>query len=466
MRASGKNQWVPRPRPKKLIRITVNKPSVGTPKPYKLKKPKRKKAARVAPLAKTVTRAPAVAEIATLQFDGVFLEDRFTHRYSHKVRGLHITTLRSSNTPLLTIVTRRHPRRLGANYLHHVSSIVHQSSDLMEVVEIVGCTSVAGANRSLADVAALRNAVGKFVLVVDDDDYLMRPSVVQELQQFLEQADPDWAMIPVQMPTALMPSPWGSEWRPVRGTVGSPCMIVKRQVWNRHCSAWSCDKAADWNFALRLWDAGLRPVWFSSKPIVVVPQANEGRQEAGLTPPNVITAIAYDVNKDLGRAYNQIMARAPEDAWVCFLDHDAYFASRSWISLVEKAIASYPNAGMFTVITNRIANGQQILKGVDRNNHEFDYHLRLGRERAAVGAALKDVTNGNLISGIVMCISKRAWRTVGGFASGFLGVDNRMHQQLAKHGFRVLLISGVYAYHWYRGEGDTAHLKGVKRVIV
>lgn len=462
LRAAGKNQWVPRPRSKYLVRVLTNKPTVATPRPRKLKKIKTESRSSSAVVVVKQTIKPV--KLGTLQFDGVLIEDRFCRQLSHSTRGLQVTTLRNSNAPLLTIITRRHPRRFGSNYRRHVASITHQVSNLMEVVEISGCTSVAAANTSLSRSDVLSNALGQYVMVLDDDDFLADAHVVQRLSATLKKTSPTWLMVPVQMPSAVLPTPWGAMWRPLRGTVGSPCMVIRRDVWDRCCGAWASDKAADWSFSLRLWERGFRPVWMDGRPLVVVPAANEGRFEGGLTPPTVITTIAYDQNKDLGKAYNEVMAAAPEDAWVCFLDHDAYFTSNRWITLIEKAVAARPNAGMFTVVTNRIANSQQILKGVDRNNHEFDYHNGLGSRRALRGGIV-DVTRGNLISGVVMCISKRAWRAAGGFHSGFLGVDNKMHQQLRKQGFGVYLISGVYVYHWYRSGGDTAHLKKVKRVV-
>ena len=54
------------------------------------------------------------------------------------------------------------------------------------------------------------------------------------------------------------------------------------------------------------------------------------------------------------------------------------------------------------------------------------------------------------MSGVVILLSKKTWALLGGFADGFLGVDNAIHQAARDRGFPVYLMEGVYVYHWYR----------------
>jgi hypothetical protein len=51
-----------------------------------------------------------------------------------------------------------------------------------------------------------------------------------------------------------------------------------------------------------------------------------------------------------------------------------------------------------------------------------------------------------------------------GFESGFLGVDNAYHAAVAKAGFTVHVLRGLYVYHWYRGDGDRSHLTNGRQV--
>jgi GT2 family glycosyltransferase len=177
----------------------------------------------------------------------------------------------------------------------------------------------------------------------------------------------------------------------------------------------------------------------------------------------ITTVIAYDAGRDLGAAYNRAMRRARPGDWVCFLDHDAMWTTRYWYDQLSKAVEAHPGAGAFTACTNRIGNHYQRAPDVDRENHDVRYHRRVGAELASKhGARVVDVTDKSPISGVVICLSQRAWATAGGFKSGFLGVDNRLHDDLRVAGLRIYLLPGLHVYHWYRGDGDMSHVSGTR----
>jgi GT2 family glycosyltransferase len=174
-------------------------------------------------------------------------------------------------------------------------------------------------------------------------------------------------------------------------------------------------------------------------------------------------SIAYDPGKNLGAAYNAEMRRIGERDWMCFLDHDAMWTTRSWYRQIAEAMSRLGSAGAFTAVTNRV--GARWQRVGDPANHDMRYHRRLGQELAArYGSKTRDVTDASpRLSGVVIVISKLAWTHIGGFASGFLGVDNRMHEELRRVGRKVYLLPGLYVYHWYRADGDVSHLEGTKR---
>lgn len=176
----------------------------------------------------------------------------------------------------------------------------------------------------------------------------------------------------------------------------------------------------------------------------------------------LVTAIAYDQEKDLGRAYDRIMERLADEDWACFLDHDAMFTTRRWYAQLVKAIEARPNAGAFTAVTNRIGCRYQ-LADVSQKNHDVLYHRKQGqRLLRRHGTRLVDVTDEEPLSGVVICIAKKVWKKIGGFASGFFGVDNQLHWDLRRAGYRIYLLPGLYVYHFYRGDGDRTFYRGVK----
>ncbi len=64
------------------------------------------------------------------------------------------------------------------------------------------------------------------------------------------------------------------------------------------------------------------------------------------------------------------------------------------------------------------------------------------------------------MSGVVILLSRKTWGRLGGFADGFLGVDNAIHQAARDLGYRVYLMEGVYVYHWYRADAESSAQDG------
>jgi GT2 family glycosyltransferase len=166
---------------------------------------------------------------------------------------------------------------------------------------------------------------------------------------------------------------------------------------------------------------------------------------------NLITAIAFDPEMNLGRAYNSIMYRLGYDEWCCFIDHDVMFTTKKWYQQICDCIDARPDAGIFTCVTNRIGNPDQRRFELD-NEHDIRIHRKFG-EKLAIETRIRDITHKQPISGMLLCISKKAWNEIGGFKDGFLGVDNRAHIDVRDIGYKVYCIDSLYVYHWYRADG-------------
>jgi len=176
------------------------------------------------------------------------------------------------------------------------------------------------------------------------------------------------------------------------------------------------------------------------------------------------THIPYtpkEKGNNLGWAYNNFMELLPEDDWACFLDHDATFTTRYWYHQLQNIIKQNKNIGLYTCLTNRIGQHKQLVKGVDKENHDIRYHRKIGNtlQKEYYDTVLEFNNPNQPLSGVVILISKKTWKQVGGFKDGFLGVDNDIHKKCLDNKIQVGLMAGVYVYHWYRGDGDLTHLE-------
>lgn len=178
----------------------------------------------------------------------------------------------------------------------------------------------------------------------------------------------------------------------------------------------------------------------------------------------IYTYIPYtpiERGKDLGWAYNNFMEHLKDDDWAIFLDHDAMFTTTYWYHQICEIIKFYPDAGELTGVTNRIGNPIQLVNNIDRDNHDIKYHRKIGLDLYNQRKLeVHEYTNRKWgLSGFVIVTSKKAWKAVGGFKSGFLGVDWDYTNRLWDKKIKTYIMGGVYLYHWYRGDGDTSHIK-------
>lgn len=172
---------------------------------------------------------------------------------------------------------------------------------------------------------------------------------------------------------------------------------------------------------------------------------------------------AWDSGKNLGRYYNEFMNMLPDDAYGCLMDGDTMFLDKKYGKHLYEYIKLYPNA-TFTCRTNRmhISNTNQQLAGIDRENHDIMYHYEVARKRKIYlyeVTKLNDPNPKELMGGMLMLVSKKTWKDVGGFVEKkILDIDNYFHKELIKHKKEVLCMEGVYIYHRYRHDGSKQHL--------
>ena len=162
----------------------------------------------------------------------------------------------------------------------------------------------------------------------------------------------------------------------------------------------------------------------------------------------IFTNIPYNLDKNLGQAYNDFMSLLGEDDWGVFLDHDAMFVQRDYYRILTEATNS--QYGLLTAMTNRIGCRYQV-HNIKKTN-DMKVHFEYGKKVSEKKEPIEDITFRSPFSGVVIMISKKTWNKVK-FKDGFLGVDNHIHRDVRDAGIRVGMIRQLYVYHWYRQDG-------------
>jgi GT2 family glycosyltransferase len=174
--------------------------------------------------------------------------------------------------------------------------------------------------------------------------------------------------------------------------------------------------------------------------------------------------IPYDLNGNVGKAYNEYMQLLPQDTdYGVLTDRDIMFLTSDYGKQIEDIIKMYPDTGIFTCYCNRVGNPWQRYNGVISENQDWKYHidlaLKLQKEKYL---EVKEIPRS--ISGFLMVIQKKTWQRVGGFLEqGILTIDNNFSRKVLAIGKKILLMEGIYVFHYYRllegGRKSKQHLK-------
>lgn len=183
----------------------------------------------------------------------------------------------------------------------------------------------------------------------------------------------------------------------------------------------------------------------------------------------VFDTCIYDFSgqKNLGRAYNEAMANAPEDSHVILRDGDTCWLTPDYGIHVSEYIRRYPNA-VLTCWTNRInAKAEQQAPGL-RDCHDMLELLRAAEEYKS--SLYRTTPIHGFVSGFCLILPKNLWHQhkfseVQVYSdrgpTNMLGVDNDWTNRVRAAGTPVLNMDGVLLFHIYRmlkGDQDKSHL--------
>ena len=163
----------------------------------------------------------------------------------------------------------------------------------------------------------------------------------------------------------------------------------------------------------------------------------------------ILICEPYRTDKNLGKAYNDVMKLLGPDDYAVFKDGDAMFLTSDFGTIIEDYIKLYP-AAMLTCKTNRI---HPLSKQLDGNIDEV-CDLRELTMKAYTRKELRTVTEikpGEAFSGVLMVVPKKLWNEVPFIENqGALGIDSQFRIDLHKTGKKVYIMEGLFIFHAYR----------------
>lgn len=161
--------------------------------------------------------------------------------------------------------------------------------------------------------------------------------------------------------------------------------------------------------------------------------------------------IPFDLDKNLGRAYNVAFEDLEERDWVCLIDHDVMLLTPDAIRIMYEYTKNFPEAGIFTCYTNRLhpMAPDQLLDGKVSENTCIKYHMERAYNQKRFGITVSEIKH--VISGFLMLISKKTWHQIK-FPETMkcLGVDNFYSQAIMEAGKKIYRMESLYVWHSYR----------------
>jgi hypothetical protein len=188
----------------------------------------------------------------------------------------------------------------------------------------------------------------------------------------------------------------------------------------------------------------------------------------------IYTFVPYkDKNESFRDTCNNFMKLIPnEEDFGIILDHDVMFTTHFWYKQVSKCVEENPDVNAFTAVTNRIYS-KYLWADVDKDNNDVGYHRNMGNKIAEqFGSEVTDISDTDEHNrgwgGYFMMLRKKTWTEIGGFADKSKnfkggGMDWGTHEVLADKGEKILLMNGVYVYHWYSNFNPENYAKGMRR---
>ncbi|MES2397943.1 MAG: hypothetical protein V4549_18165 [Bacteroidota bacterium] len=170
--------------------------------------------------------------------------------------------------PFLSIVTRKYKRPNGfSKNQESIESLTNKEIEQIFITDPVGY-GMLEANQSFEYV---KNAVsGKYVFLLDDDDFIVNPEMVSELKEIAKEFNnPDVIVFKMLIKNANncdypTNDVWSSK-KPIAGSIGGSCFVVTKEIYNKFIHHFGKQRMGDFSFINEVFNSGIRSHWYDCR---------------------------------------------------------------------------------------------------------------------------------------------------------------------------------------------------------
>lgn len=164
----------------------------------------------------------------------------------------------------------------------------------------------------------------------------------------------------------------------------------------------------------------------------------------------------YAFDKRLFDAWDTYMAlvQDPND-WVCMMDGDIAFFRNDFGHHIEDYTKKYPDVSIFSCYASRSGTDWMMPAPNQFNSTDILTHRKMA-ENQAVNHRMELTDLNRRVTGHLMVIKKQTWLDIRESAKQatssrtILGIDTSICNQVLAAGGRIVLMRGIYVFHYYR----------------
>lgn len=168
-------------------------------------------------------------------------------------------------SPFLSIITRicRRPIGLYAN-LASIESLIDKDLEQIFINDPVGL-GMLSANTSFSNPETRRLIDGRYVYLLDDDDFIINPNFITDLKTIANTFNPDVIFFRMTIKNGMNDDDyptkqcWGN--KPMIAHIGGSCFVVKKEVWLKYIHNFAHARCGDFQFINSVWESGVTNYW-------------------------------------------------------------------------------------------------------------------------------------------------------------------------------------------------------------